>query len=261
MDLGLAGHVALVTAASRGIGLECSRVLAQEGAKVAMAARSVDTLREHADEISRSGGDALPLPLDLTDHGSITASVQRVVDEWGRLDILVANTPGPPSGPVEDVTVDQWRETLEVHVVSMVHLLQQVVPNMRRQGRGRIFFVATIGVRTAQPKMVLSNASRLALMGVAKTLSIELAGTDILVNVLAPGPIATDRMDELAAQTAAREGITEDEARQVWLDEVPLGRIGKPDDLATLVALLSSDRCSYTTGAVIPVDGGKARGY
>ena len=264
MELGLEGRVALVTAASRGLGQVCARILAMEGARVAAAARSVGQLEALAREVRECGrgrGELVGLPLDLAEAASISAAVEEVVGRWGRIDVLVANAPGPPAGPFTAITVDQWSRALEMNVLAMVRLVHVVVPLMQRQRSGRIFFITTIGVRTAQPEMVLSNATRLAVLGMAKTMAIELAPDNILVNVLAPGPIATERMAELIEQTAERGGLEREEAERVWLDEVPLGRMGQPEDLATLVALLSSERCSYVTGAVIPVDGGKARGY
>lgn len=261
MDLQLAGRVALITAASRGLGRACALALAAEGMRVAIASRNAGALANLAKEIDAGPGEALPIELDLTHDGSVEAAVDTVLKTWGAIHVLVANAPGPPAGRVEDITVDQWRAALDVNVVSMVRLTKAVLPTMQAQRDGRIHYIATIGVRTAQENMVLSNATRLAALGLAKTLSLEVASDNVLVNVIAPGPIATDRMDELFAATVAQEGVSEAEARARWIAEVPVGRMGEPGDLATMVALLSSPRCSFTTGAVIPVDGGKARGY
>jgi 3-oxoacyl-[acyl-carrier protein] reductase len=261
VDLGLAGRVALVTGASKGLGRACALSLASEGMRVALAARDSTALEDLVCEIGAGPGQAHPLPLDLAEEGAVERAVERVEAIWGGLHVLVANAPGPAAGPVEEITLEQWRSALEMNVLAMVRLTHAVLPIMRRQGDGRIHYISTIGVRTAQQNMVLSNATRLAVMGLAKTLSLEVASDGILVNVFAPGPIETDRMTELVDQTMARTGLDRDAARAVWVDEVPLGRMGDPGDLASLVALLSSPRCSFTTGAVIPVDGGKARGY
>jgi 3-oxoacyl-[acyl-carrier protein] reductase len=199
--------------------------------------------------------------LDLAQPGAIESAVPRVVEHWGALHILVANAPGPPSGTVADVSVGEWQRAIDVNVLSMVRLTKAALPVMKAQGDGRINYITTIGVRTAQPAMVLSNSTRLAIVGLAKTLSLEVARDGILVNVFAPGPIATDRMDELITQTMERNGTGRSEAESQWLEEVPLGRMGQPHDLASVVALLSSPRCSFTTGAVISVDGGKSRAY
>lgn len=261
MDLGLGGKVALVTAASRGLGRATALSLGAEGAKVALAARSVDSLRELKDEIDAGPGEAIVLPFDLSAPAAPETLVQRVVDHWGRLDAAVVNAPGPPSGAVMDLTDEQWSSALELVLMSAVRLARAAANAMIPQGGGRITFISTIGVRTVQPEMVLSNATRLAIMGLAKTMSLELAGQGVLVNQVAPGPIATDRMDELFAQTAERAGISVEAAEQQWIDEVPLRRLGRASDVADFVTYLSSPVCGFTTGAVIPVDGGKSHAY
>lgn len=261
MDLGLAGSTALVTAASKGLGRATALALAAEGAKVAIAARSVASLESLAAEIDAGPGQALVLPADLSEPGAAERLVAAVVEQWGSLDALVVNAPGPPSGPAHLISDEQWQSALDLVLMSAVRLSRAAATTMIEQRSGRIIFISTIGVRTAQPEMVLSNATRLAIMGLAKTMSEELAEHDILVNQVAPGPIATGRMDELFAQTAERNGIPLEEAREQWTGEVPLGRLGRPEDVASFVAYLSSPVCGYTTGAVIPVDGGKSRSY
>ena len=261
MDLGLAGSTALVTAASRGLGRATALALGAEGARVAVAARSAESLSELAAEINAGPGEAIALPCDLTASGAAEELVAAVCERWGSLDAMVVNAPGPPSGPAHLITDEQWQSALDLVLMSAVRLSRAAATTMIEQGGGRITFISTIGVRTAQPEMVLSNATRLAIMGLAKTMSVELAEHQVLVNQVAPGPIATDRMDELFAQTSERNGISVDEARQQWTEEVPLRRLGRPEDVAAFVAYLSSPVCGYTTGAVIPVDGGKSRAY
>jgi 3-oxoacyl-[acyl-carrier protein] reductase len=261
LELDLDGRVALVTGASRGLGHACASVLAREGARVAATARDAGAPGLRALARAAGHGEVLPLALDLRDGEAISAVVRRVLDRWGRIDVLVASTPGPPAGPVWEFDDAAWRDALEVHVVAMARLVREVLPCMRERGYGRIIFIATTGVKAAQPGMVLSNATRLALVGLAKTLSLEVAGDGVLVNVIAPGPFATERMDELIDDTAARNGVDREQARRAWLDEVPVGRMGCPDDLGRLVALLASGAGSFVTGAVIPIDGGKARAY
>lgn len=261
MELGLRGKVALVTAASRGLGRACALTLAQEGARVAVVARDATALKSLAAEVEAAGSEALVLPGDIGDPAMTETLVDQVTEQWGRLDALVVSTPGPPSMRCVDVTDEAWRDAMEMNCLVPMRLTRAALPAMRRAGGGRIVYIGTIGVRTAQPDMVLSNAARLALMGYAKTLSMEVAPDNILVNMVAPGPLATERMDELAQQTADRLGISGAEAMDRWLQEVPLGRMGTAGDLASLVALLLSDACSYISGAVLPVDGGKATGY
>lgn len=262
MDLGLRGKRAIVTAASRGLGLASARSLGAEGARVALAGRSGAVIEQEARAIAQAGRtETMALAMDLCDPDSIAAGVAEVVRKWGGVDILVANTPGPAAGPFLSVDRDSWRTALDMTVMPVVDLLHQVIPLMKANGGGRIVCITTVGVKTAQPSMVLSNATRLAITGIAKTLSVELAGDDILVNSICPGPIDTDRMIHLIEATQQEKGIDRAAAEAIWLDEVPLRRMGRAEDFGKLVSVLVSDAASYVTGAAIAVDGGKARAY
>lgn len=262
MDLGLRNKRALVTAASRGLGLASARALGAEGARVAMTARSADSLAREAESIAHSGKtETLPLAMDLRDPASIARGVDEVLGRWGGIDILIANTPGPEAGPFVSIDRGTWQEALDMTLMPVIDLIQRVIPSMRANGGGRILCITTIGVKTAQPSMVLSNATRLAITGVAKTLSVELAGDNILVNTLCPGPIDTDRMVSLIDATQKEKGLSREDAEAVWLDEVPLRRMGRAEDFGKLAAVLVSDAASYVTGAAVAVDGGKSRAY
>jgi 3-oxoacyl-[acyl-carrier protein] reductase len=261
VDLDLNGRVALVTAASRGLGKACAAALAAEGMHVAACARDEDALKRLAKEAEQGNGEILPLPGDLSDPDAAPRLVEATRRHFGGLDALVVSTPGPPALAAVEADDEQWRAALEMNLLVPIRLTRAALPEMRARGGGRIVYVGTIGVRTAQPDMVLSNSTRLALMGYAKTLSLEVAEDDILVNMVAPGPLQTERMDDLYAQTAERLGVPVEQARQRWLEEVPLRRAGRAEDLASLVALLVSPVCSYVTGAVLPIDGGKAPAY
>jgi 3-oxoacyl-[acyl-carrier protein] reductase len=262
VDLGLRNKRALVTAASRGLGLATARALAAEGARVAMTARSADSLAREAETLARSGKtEILPMTMDLCDPSSIARGVDNVVRRWGGVDILIANTPGPEAGPFVSIGREAWQAALNMTLMPVVDLMQCVIPSMRASGGGRILCITTIGVKTAQPSMVLSNATRLAITGVAKTASVELAGDNILVNTLCPGPIDTDRMVNLIDATQKEKGISREAAEAIWLDEVPLRRMGRAEDFGKLAAVLVSDAASYVTGTAVSVDGGKARAY
>jgi 3-oxoacyl-[acyl-carrier protein] reductase len=262
MDLGLRNKRALVTAASRGLGLATARALGAEGARLAMTARSADSLAHEAAAIARSGKtETLPLTMDLRDPSSIARGVEQVLERWGGIDILIANTPGPEAGPFVSIDRRTWQEALDMTLMPVIDLMQRVIPSMRAHGGGRILCITTVGVKTAQPSMVLSNATRLAITGVAKTASVELAGDNILVNTLCPGPIDTDRMVNLIEATQKEKGMSREDAEAVWLDEVPLRRMGRAEDFGKLAAILVSDAASYVTGAALAVDGGKSRAY
>ncbi len=262
MDLGLKGKRALVTAASRGLGLASARALATEGTRVALAGRRADHMKKVAGEIATGCGvETAAVAMDLLDPGSIARGVEDVVRRWGGLDILIANTPGPVSGDFLSIDRDTWREALDMTVMPVVDLLRAAVPAMKAGGGGRILCITTVGVKVAQPNMVLSNATRLAIVGIAKTVSVEQAAHNILVNALCPGPIDTDRMNELIDATSRQRKIGRAEAEAIWLDEVPLARMGRSEDFGKLAAVLVSDAASFVTGAALAVDGGKSNAY
>jgi 3-oxoacyl-[acyl-carrier protein] reductase len=261
MDLGLRGKRALVTAASRGLGLATARALGAEGAKVALGARNASRLVSMADEIAASGQtEALAVDLDLSDIKSIQAAVQTVTERWGGIDILVVNTGGTDAGPFLSIDRKQWTDAINNTIMPAVDVLHAVLPGMKTGG-GSVVFITTVGVKVAQPSMVLSNATRLAITGIAKTLSVELAADNILVNSICPGPIDTDRMMDLVNATVSERNISQSEAEAVWLNEVPLGRMGRAEDFGKLVAVLVSNTASFVTGAAFAVDGGKSRAY
>jgi 3-oxoacyl-[acyl-carrier protein] reductase len=262
MDLGLRGKRALVTAASRGLGLASARALAGEGAKVALGARNSSRLRSVAGELAAHGDtEVLAVDLDLSERSSIQNGVKEVIGRWGGIDILVINTGGTDAGPFLSVTREQWSKAIDGTIMPAVDLLHAVLPVMKADGGGRVLFITTVGVKVTQPDMVLSNATRLAMTGIAKTLSAELAADNILVNSLCPGPIDTDRMMDLVNSTASARNVSHEEAMAIWLDEVPLGRMGRAADFGKLVAMLVSDAASFVTGAALAVDGGKSRAY
>lgn len=261
MDLELKGRTALVTAGTRGLGRACAQVLADEGVRVAITGSTVASAERAASEMAAPGRKLYPVGMDLTDTDSIDAAVEQVQVEWGAIELLVASSPGPKPAPVRELTREDWVNALDTNFLAMMQLTEKVLPDMIAEEFGRLLYIGTIGVRTVQPEMALSNATRLALLGYIKTLSVEHGPDNIIPNFIAPGPVATDRFEDLIQDTAEREGLDYDEAENRWLGEIPLRRAGQPDDLATMVALLCSPRCSYTTGAVIPVDGGKATSY
>lgn len=261
MDLGLKGKRALVTAASRGLGRAAAISLAREGAAVAVAGRASDVRDRVVSEISQAGGQAHALDMDLSDTQAITRGVDAAAATLGGLDIVVGNTPGPASGPFMDIAADTWRAAFDMTVHAMADLSRSAIPHFRVAGGGRLIFITTVGVKMVQPDMVLSDATRLAITGLAKSISVEHAADNILVNSLCPGPIATDRYLDLIETTGQRQGLALDEAEAIWLDEVPLGRAGRPEHFGDLVAILASDAASYVTGTALAVDGGKSRAY
>jgi 3-oxoacyl-[acyl-carrier protein] reductase len=262
MDLELRGRRALVTAASRGLGRATALALAAEGACVAVAGRDRARLGDLVEELRVAGAnDAHAVTLDLTRPESLNPAVESAAERFGGIDIFVGNTGGPASGPFLDFPRAAWQRALDETLLPMVDLCHAVIPHLRASSAGRIVFITTVGVKIVQPNMVLSDSLRLAMVGIAKSLSMELAEDGITVNCLCPGPFETDRMRDLVAATMERDGLDRAAAEAVWLKEVPLGTFGDAADFGAMVALLCSPRGSFVTGTAIALDGGKSRAY
>jgi 3-oxoacyl-[acyl-carrier protein] reductase len=248
VDLGIEGRVALVLGASRGIGRGIAAALAREGARVAIASRSAEALEEAASTIE---GEVRPFPADTGDSGRMRELPGEVAEALGPVEILVANTGGPPGGGALDNSLEEWEAAFRSLVLAPRVLVESVLPGMRERGWGRIVNVGSASTREPIPGLVLSNANRMAAVGLLKTLAAEVAGDGVTVNTVATGMIATDRLADLRgsleqAEVAARE-------------RVPAGRLGTPEEYGDLVAFLCSERAAYLTGAVIPLDGGLLR--
>lgn len=257
MDLGLNGKVALVTAASKGIGRACALGLAAEGARVGICARTEADLKAAAEEIrARTKTEVLAMPCDVTRAGDVDELVRRVTGAFGGVDILVANAGGPPRGDFGELTDEQWGQAFELSLLSAVRLVRAVLPSMRKRRWGRIITVQSSSVKQPIPGLLLSNAVRPGVAGLMKTLSAELGKDNILVNTVCPGRIMTDRFLGGHKQM----GKTVEEYLAITSKEVPLGRIGTPEEFANMVVFLASERASYVTGLTVQVDGGLVRG-
>jgi 3-oxoacyl-[acyl-carrier protein] reductase len=257
MDLGLKGKTALVTAASKGIGRACAMGFAAEGARVAMCARGEADLKTAADEIrTRTGAEVLALTCDLTRAAEIGGLIQRVTAAFGGVDVLVANAGGPPRGDFADFEDEQWTRAFELSLLSVVRLVRGVLPSMRARRWGRILTVQSSSVKQPIPGLLLSNAVRPGVAGLMKSLAAEVGKDGILVNTVCPGRILTDRFVSGHKQT----GKPVEEYLAASARDVPVGRIGTPEEFANVVVFLASERASYVTGATVQVDGGLIRG-
>jgi 3-oxoacyl-[acyl-carrier protein] reductase len=245
VELGLEGRVALVMGASRGIGRGIATALAREGARVAIASRSRERLDEAAAEIE---GEVTPFVADASDLDRLAALPGEVEAALGPIEILVANTGGPPLGGALDHELDDWEAAYRSLVLAPRVLSGAVVPGMRERGWGRIVNVGSSSTREPIPGLNLSNSHRMAAVGFLKTLSREVAGDGITVNTVATGRFATERLIANAGSLEAAEELAH--------QEVPAGRLGTPEEYGDLVAFLCSERAAYITGTVIPIDGG-----
>jgi 3-oxoacyl-[acyl-carrier protein] reductase len=257
MDLGLKDKTALVTAASKGMGKACALGLAAEGARVAMCARTEADIRSAADEVrAKTGAEVLAMPSDVTRGPDVEALVARTIETFGSVDVLVANCGGPPRGNLDEMTDEQWHAAFEVSVLSTVRLIRQVLPSMRKRRWGRILTIQSVSVKQPVEGLLLSNAVRPGVAGLVKTLSVDLGKDNILINAVLPGRIMTDRFLGGAKQA----GLPVDQYVARSGQDVPLGRIGTPEEFANVVVFLASERASYVTGVALQVDGGVIRG-
>jgi len=257
VDLQLAGKVALVTAASKGLGRASAEAIAAEGAKLAIVSRSRENVEAAAAAIrERTGAEVLALLGDVADAAQCRDVVEQTVAAYGRMDALVTNAGGPPGGQFMDLDDEHWETAFQLTLMSVVRLVRAAVPHMQEAGGGRIVNIGSSSVKQPIPHLVLSNVFRPGLHGLFKHLSRELAPYGILINTVSPGRIRTERVMSLDAAKAQREGTTPEEVRRRAEADIPLGRYGEPEELGRVVAFLVSGANTYVTGQHILVDGG-----
>ncbi len=261
MDLGLRERVAIVMAASKGLGRACAEALAAEGACVTIGARNAETLEKTAREIQQATGSrVLAVPADVTRAEDVEAIVAATVREFGRIDILVNNAGGPKPGTFEALGDEYWQAAFELNLLSTVRVIRQVLPHMRKTGSGRIINIVGTSVKQPIDGLLLSNSIRAGVVGLAKTLSIELAPDNITVNNVCPGRILTARLRQLYhMDERIQQGTSEESILREIAQGVPMGRIGTPEELAAFVAFLASQQAAYITGTTTQIDGGLVR--
>ncbi|MGL6042898.1 MAG: SDR family oxidoreductase [Sandaracinobacteroides sp.] len=257
MKFGLEGRSVLVMAASKGIGLASARAFHAAGSNISICARGAEAL--HAAAASMPG--ALALQADATDPADIARVVAEATARFGPPEVLVNNSGGPPAGLFEALDDAAWAAAVNNTLMSAIRLTRAVLPAMRAARWGRIVNISSSGVRQPVPGLTLSNSVRMAVLGWAKTLSAQVAADGILVNTVCPGWTETDRVTQLLGDRAASSGRTEAEIAAEIAAEIPLGRMGRAEEVANLVLFLGSEASSYITGTAIPVDGGAVKGY
>ena len=261
MDLGLKGKIAMVGGASKGLGLAVARALAAEGALVSIASRDGEALERAAEAMKRdTGGQVLAVPADLSKADAIERWHASTVARFGGVDLLFANTGGPPAGAALSIDDAGWQSAFELLLMSVVRTVRLAVPSMRARGGGAILIGTSSSVKEPIGSLALSNVMRSGVTSLAKTLSFELAPEKIRINTLIPGRIATDRLRQLDEIGAKKSGLTLDEQQARNAASIPMGRYGAPDDFGRVGAFLLSDAACYITGASVQVDGGLIKG-
>ena len=260
MDLRIEGRAALVCGSSSGLGRAIAKVLAEEGCRVAVNGRDQARLDQAVELVRRTARrDVEGFRADVSVPEEAESLVREVKDRFGSLDILICNAGGPPAVSFHDAPVEAWQAALDLNLVSAVRLCRAAVPLMRKRQWGRIVCITSIAAKQPLPGLILSTTARAGVLGFAKALADELAPEAITVNVVCPGYMRTERVEDLAGQRSKQTKRTTHEVMASFIKDVPVGRMGEPEELAAAVAFLASERASYITGAALQVDGGFVR--
>ena len=256
MEFGLKGKRAIVMAASRGLGYASALGLAREGCKLIVCSRDQGRIETAAAAITKeTNAEVKALVADVSSASEAKRLVDAAVSAYGGLEIVVHNAGGPPAGETLQMTDEQWQKAFEQNLLSFTRIVGAAAPEMKKAGYGRVITIASSSIKQPIPNLALSNALRAGVWGIAKTLSRELAPQGILVNVIAPGRIDTERIAELDQANATKSGKSIEDVRKASVGSIPLGRLGRPEELANLVVFLASQAGSYITGQAITVDG------
>jgi len=257
MDLGLTDKVAMVAAASRGIGYACARELAREGARVFLCSRDASAATEAAQKIHQeTGADVAGIACDVTNDAEVQALINLAIERAGQIDVCVTNAGGPPAKTFAETDLDVFRQAFELNALSAIRFAKLVLPGMLERKWGRIINITSVSVKQPIDGLLLSNTVRAGLTGWAKTVSNEVAAQGVTVNNVAPGYTLTERQDELAEIRARAAGKSKQELIESWSLQSPIRRMAQPEEIAAAVAFLASERASYITGVTLAVDGG-----
>lgn len=255
MDLKLTNKVAIVLAASKGLGKAIATALSAEGAKVIIGSRNEAELKKTANEIQKlTGNEVIAIPVDVSDGDQINNFIQKAASRFGRIDILLNNAGGPPFDKFENFDDEAWQKAFELNLLSFARTSRQVLPHLQKTGSGRIINIISGSVKSVLGNSVLSTSMRMGVVGMAKLMADEFGPYNITVNNVAPGMILTGRLKHTLPKDADPEQALKEKAKNI-----PLGRIGKPEELAALVTFLASEQAAYISGTTIQVDGGANR--
>jgi 3-oxoacyl-[acyl-carrier protein] reductase len=261
MFLGLRGKTALIGAASKGLGFAIARELATEGAQIVICARTKDTLKAARDKLETdTGAKVYAIQADLSKYEDVKRVTTTSLEKLGRIDVLVNNNGGPPAGPFEAHDPATWQEAFDQTLRSAVEMSRAALPGMKERRWGRIINVTSMAAKQPVENLILSNSLRAAVHGFARTLANEVAEFGITVNNILPGYTRTERVETLAAATAKRDKVDPASVLSRFEKDVPMKRLGEPEEFAALAAFLASERASYITAQSIAVDGGWIRG-
>jgi len=261
METGLKNKVALLVASSQGIARAAAEKFAAEGARLAMCARNETRLAKAAEELrGRYGVEVLAERVDVSDFLAAQGWVRRVVEHFGRIDVCLANSAGPPAKNFLSIELDEWKKNVDLIFLSVVNLAKSVIPHMQKHGGGRFIAITSTSVKGSIPDLIISNAVRPAVVGLLKSLSMEFGKDNITFNNVAPGYTATERLNELAGTRALAANVSVAEIYRKWSEEIPLRRLASAEEVADAVVWLASERASYVTGQTILVDGGRYPG-
>ncbi|MFG6114797.1 SDR family oxidoreductase [Halobacillus sp. MO56] len=259
MDLNLNGKVALVVASSQGLGKAIAEQLVTEGANVMLTSRNEEKLQTVYEELKQLGkGNVSYFPADITSEEDIKNLIATTREVFGKINILINNAGGPPGGTFEKFSDEDWQRAFELNLLSYIRIIRQVLPDLKEEG-GSIINIASSSIKQTIPGLILSNTFRLGIVGLAKSLAEELAPYNILVNTVAPGRIATDRVAHLDQMKAEKQGVAKEDIEEASKKNIPLGRYGKPEEFAKVVTFLVSDASTYMTGSSFVVDGGMVK--